>query len=94
LTTSETKQKNLKDFIQQWMRVTTLEHLLLACETMKELKIGQNKTKGGNRLGVKYDLKGNNLMGRTRQTMDPKKIRNCTWNLTASFTNSQVYTKT
>jgi hypothetical protein len=38
---------------------TTVEDLLIACETMKELKIGQNKTKGGNRLGVKYDSKGN-----------------------------------
>jgi hypothetical protein len=38
-------------------------HLLLACKTMKELKIGQNKTKGGNRLGLKYDSKGNKLDG-------------------------------
>jgi hypothetical protein len=43
--------------------ITTVEHLLLACETMKELKIGQNKTKGGNRLGVKYDSKGKKCDG-------------------------------
>jgi hypothetical protein len=54
--------------------ITTVEHLLLACETMKELKIGQNKTKGDKRLGMKYDSKETNLMGRTGREMDQKSL--------------------
>jgi hypothetical protein len=73
-----------------------VEHLLRACETMKELKISQNKIKRGKRLGMKYNLKGNKILWvefSEKQTKKKKKFLNFTWNFTASFTNSQLYTK-